>query len=337
MASTKTAVPQRRLGKNGPLVSALGFGAMGMSEFYGAVDADSETQSLAILHAAIDAGCTFWDTADMYGSGKNEELLAKVLATRRDEVFLCTKFAIVRGEGGMGISGKPEYVKAACAASLKRLGISTIDLYYQHRPDPNTPIEDTVRAMAELVAEGKVRYLGLSECSADNIRRAHAVHPIAAYQVEYSPWCLDIETDGRLAVCRELGIAIVAYSPLGRGFLTGQYKSPADFEEGDFRRYLPRFQPGVFERNYELVRAFETIATAKGITTSQLCLAWVMAQGDDFIPIPGTKRMKYFVENWGAVGVALTAGDLQQIRDVIAKIPIEGERYTAQGMSSVNR
>eukprot|EP00842_Homolaphlyctis_polyrhiza_P003031 jgi/Hompol1/3729/HPOL_006756-RA len=243
------------------MVSALGFGAMGMSAFYGPTE--SEADNIALLNKIIDAGCTFWDTADMYGLGENEKLIGKVLKTRRDEVFLCTKFAIRADPNdprNRTICGTPEYVKQACNASLERLGIETIDLYYQHRVDPNTPIEDTVRAMAELVKEGKVRYLGLSEASSQTIRRAHAVHPISAYQVEFSPWCLDIETDDRLATCRELGIAIVAYSPLGRGFLTGQYKSIDDFAADDFRRFLPRFQPGVFEKNLELVHAMEAMA-----------------------------------------------------------------------------
>ncbi|KAL2919988.1 hypothetical protein HK105_200054 [Polyrhizophydium stewartii] len=333
MASSN--VPQRRLGRNGPLVSALGFGAMGMSEFYGAIDDKSEQESVALLHKIIDAGCTFWDTADVYGTGRNEQLLARVLKTRRNEVFLCTKFALYRDpQAGFGVSGKPEYVRKACEASLQRLGVDSIDLYYQHRVDPSTPIEETVAAMAELVKEGKVKHLGLSECSAANIRRAHAVHPIAAYQVEYSPWCLDIETDDRLATCRELGIAIIAYSPLGRGFLTGAIKSPADFDPTDYRKFLPRFQPGAFEKNLELVREFEKIAAAKGVTVSQLCLAWVMAQGDDVIPIPGTKREKYFFDNWGSLNVKLTEAELREIRDLIAKMPVEGDRYAS--MSFVN-
>ncbi|KAL2916783.1 hypothetical protein HK105_203562 [Polyrhizophydium stewartii] len=335
---TNSTVPQRRLGRNGPLVSALGFGAMGMSEFYGAIDEKSEEESVALLHKIIDTGCTFWDTADMYGTGRNEQLLSRVLKTRRNEVFLCTKFGIVRDgtSGGRSVCGTPEYVRKACEASLARLGVDTIDLYYQHRVDPLVPIEDTVAAMAELVKEGKVRYLGLSEASAETIRRAHAVHPIAAYQVEYGPWCLDIENDGRLATCRELGIAIIAYSPLGRGFLTGAIKSPADFGEGDFRKYLPRFQPGAFEKNLELVHEFERIAAAKGVTVSQLCLAWVMAQGDDIIPIPGTKREKYFFDNWGSLNVKLTDAELREIRELIAKLPVEGTRYPENGMKLVN-
>ncbi|KAL2919374.1 hypothetical protein HK105_201018 [Polyrhizophydium stewartii] len=316
-------VPQRHLGRNGPLVPALGFGAMGMSHGYGVVDDKSERESVALLHHLLDVGCTFWDTANMYGAGRNETLLSEVLKTRRSEVFLCTKFGIVidpTTRALTGVNGKPEYIRKCCEESLQRLGVDSIDL---------TPIEESVAAMAELVKEGKVKYLRLSEASADQIRRAHAVHPIAAHQVEYSPWCLDIETNGVLATCRELGIAIVPYSPLGRGFMTGAIKSPNDFVDGDFRKLLPRFQPGAFEKNLELVRQFEQLAAAKGVTASQLCLAWVMAQGDDFIPIPGTKRQKYFDENWAALKVKLTEADLAEIRALIDSIPIEGERYPA--------
>ncbi|KAJ3255368.1 hypothetical protein HK103_006287, partial [Boothiomyces macroporosus] len=315
---------KRQLGANGPWVSAIGFGAMGMSDFYGPTSEKDEPEHLRILNAAIDMGCTFWDTADMYGPFKNEILLGKVLKTRRNEVFICTKFGIDRSGGSRSINGTPEYVKKCCNASLERLGISTIDLYYQHRPDPKTPISVTVKAMAELVKEGKVRYLGLSECSAEQIREAHAVHPISAYQVEFSPWHTNIETDGRLQTCRELGIAIVAYSPLGRGFLTGAIKSLDDLDPTDWRRNNPKFQPGSFEKNFELVKAFEQIASKKGVPVSQLCLAWVLAQGPDFIPIPGTKKMKYLEQNWGSLNVTLTDEEFAAIRKAIAEIPIEG-------------
>ncbi|KAI8908075.1 aldo/keto reductase [Gorgonomyces haynaldii] len=309
-----------QLGKNGPLVSRLGFGAMGMSAFYGGKDDHkNDEQHLAVLNRAIDLGCTFWDTADMYGPFTNEELLAKVLKTRRSEVFLATKFAIKFGPNGMEIHGEPEYVKQACEDSLKRLGVSQIDLYYQHRPDPKTPIEETVKAMAELVKEGKVKYLGLSECSADEIRRAYKIHPIHAYQVEYSPWFTNIETDGRLQACRELGIAIIAYSPLGRGMLTGAIKSLDDLPADDWRRVHPRFTEEHFKKNLEIVQAIEKIAKQKGVTPSQLSLAWVMAQGPDFIPIPGTKKIKYLEENWKSVNVKLTEEDVKLVRDLVSE------------------
>ncbi|KAJ3050657.1 hypothetical protein HK097_008338 [Rhizophlyctis rosea] len=325
--------PLRKLGRNGPTVPALGLGCMGMSEFYGPGD---EEENLAVLNKAIDLGCTFWDTADMYGSGANEELLAKVLKTRRNEVFLCTKFGNVRGPGGsfLGVSGTPEYVRQCCDASLKRLGVSQIDLYYQHRVDTKTPIEETVKAMAELVKEGKVKYLGLSECSANTLRKAHAVHPIAAVQVEYSPWTLDIETNDLLKTCRELGVAIVAYSPLGRGFLTGQFKSSADFAPGDYRNHNPRFQGENFTNNLKLVEKIEELAAKKGVKASQLTLAWVLSQGDDFIAIPGTKRIKYLEENLKSVDVKITPEEDKQIREIIKSIEIIGARYA--DMSAVN-
>ncbi|KAJ3046252.1 hypothetical protein HDV00_000064 [Rhizophlyctis rosea] len=333
---SKINIPVRKLGKNGPSLPALGLGCMGMSEFYGATN---EEENIAVLDRAIDLGCTFWDTADMYGSGKNEELLAKVLKTRRSEVFLCTKFGNVRGPNGefLGISGTPEYVKQACDASLKRLGVSQIDLYYQHRVDPKTPIEDTVRAMAELVKEGKVKYLGISECSASTLRKAHAIHPIACVQMEYSPWTLDIETNGLLQACRELGIAIVAYSPLGRGFLTGQFKSPEDFPDDDYRKHNPRFQGENFYNNLKLVQKFEELATKKGCKAGQLALAWVMSQGDDFFAIPGTKRIKYLEENLESTSIHVSADDDKQIREIIKSIEIAGTRYHPASMHTVNR
>jgi len=297
---------------------------MGLSAFYDHTSMKEEDKT-KFLNDAIDLGCTFWDTADIYGP--NEDLLAKVLLTRRKEVFLCTKFALQLENGKLTIQGDPAYVKQACASSLKRLGVDQIDLYYQHRPDPKVPIEETVKAMAELVQEGKVKYLGLSECSADEIRRAYKIHPIAAYQVEYSPWFVNIETDGRLQACRELGIAIVAYSPLGRGFMTGTIKSLDDLSKDDWRRQNPKFQPGVFEKNLAMVVAFEKLAAKKGVKPSQLCLAFVLAQGEDFIPIPGTKQIKYLKENWAAMDVVITEAEMKEIRGVIAQIPIEGAQY----------
>ncbi|KAI8614764.1 aldo/keto reductase [Chytriomyces sp. MP71] len=317
--------------------STIGFGAMGMSEFYGATE---DSENLLVLKHAIDTGCTFWDTADMYGIGHNEELIGKALkAYGREKVFLCTKFGVVRDaatKGFAGVNGSPDYVRQACEASLKRLGVDSIDLYYQHRVDPNTPIEDTVRAMAELKKEGKIKHLGLSEASAATIRRAHAIHPISAYQVEYSPWTTDIETNGIKDVCEELGIAIIAYSPLGRGFLTGRFKSPADFEEGDYRKYNPRFQGEAFAKNLALVEALTKLAVKKGVSVTQLTLAWVMAQGPCVIPIPGTKKSERLDENFGALKVKITEEDNKAIREIIAQIPVHGTRYDERGMTMVN-
>ncbi|RKO83734.1 auxin-induced protein [Blyttiomyces helicus] len=317
-ASVAPAPIKRHLGKNGPIVNAIGFGAMGLSEFYGAAD---EAESLAVLNRAIDLGATFIDTADMYGSGANEELLAKVLKTRRSEVFLCTKFGVKRGPGGTftGVSGSPEYVREAAEASLRRLGVETIDLFYQLRVDPNTPIEDTVRAMAELVEEGKVRYLGLSECSGDTLRKAYAVHPIAAVQIEYSPWTTDIEQNGLLAAARDLGVSIVASSPLGRGFLTGRIRSEN------------------FAKNLEIVDNLEDFARRKGVEVSEVVLAWILKQGDeDFIVIPGTKRVQYLEENWGANAVTVTDAEDAEIREIINSITIHGTRYEEWGMKMLN-
>jgi len=307
-----------------------------MSEFYGP---SNDEESLQVINLALDKGCNLLDTADMYGSGKNEELLAKVLQHRRSDVFLATKFGYKRGADGSfaGLSGDPDYVKQACDDSLRRLGVSQIDLYYQHRVDPATPIEETVKAMAQLVHEGKVRFLGLSECSAASLRKAHAVHPIAACQVEYSPWTLDIERNDLLKTCRELGVAVVAYSPLGRGFLTGKYKSAADFDPTDFRKYgSDRFSEANFVKNLEVVKPFEEIAAKKGCSAATVCLAWVLAQGDDIIPIPGTRRPKYLLENLAAMDVQLDEGDLKKVRDVLAAVPVAGERYHPDILSTCN-
>ena len=320
------------LGLQGLEVSRQGLGCMGMSEFYGTSD---EGEAIATIHRALELGVTFLDTADMYGVGANERLVGKAIADRRDRVVLATKFGNVRAPDGtwLGRSGKPDYVHSACDASLERLGIDTIDLYYQHRVDPDTPIEDTVGAMKELVDAGKVRYLGLSEAAPETIRRAHAVHPITALQTEYSLWTRDPE-DQILPTVRELGIGFVAYSPLGRGFLSGRFRSPDDLPEDDFRRRNPRFQPGNFERNLELVERVEQIAAEKGVTPSQLALAWVQAQGDDIVPIPGTKRRRYLEENAAAAAIELTDDELARLDEVFPAGVTAGERYP--DMSSVN-
>ncbi|KAJ3106896.1 hypothetical protein HDU97_005383 [Phlyctochytrium planicorne] len=323
-------MPTVRLGRNGPEFSSpIGMGLMGMSELYGATD---DEESLRTINRAIDLGCNFLDTADCYGWGDNERLLAKVLKTRRSEVFVCTKFGILRdaAEAGgrmTGINGKPEYVRASCQGSLERLGIDTIDLYYQHRVDPNTPIEDTVRAMAELVKEGKVKYIGLSEADAATIRRAHAIHPITAVQYEYSPWTIDIEENGVLDTCKELGIAIVAYSPLGRGFLTGQIKSIDDFDKDDYRRRSPRFMGDNFEKNLALVEALKAVAAKKGVSAGQLALAWVAHQYEYMFAIPGTKKVSRFEENFAASKVVITKDDDEAVRHIISTIEVSGKRY----------
>jgi aryl-alcohol dehydrogenase-like predicted oxidoreductase len=326
---------KRRLGKNGPEVSAIGLGCMGMSEFYGS---GNDEQSIATIHHALDQGVTFLDTADMYGPFKNEELVGRAIRGRRDQVFLATKFANVRGVNGefLGVRGDPEYVRSACEASLKRLGVNTIDLYYQHRVDPNVPIEDTVGEMARLKDEGKIRYLGLSEAAPQTIRRAHATHLITAVQTELSLWSRDAEAEV-IPTVRELGIGYVAYSPLGRGFLTGQFKSPDDFGEGDFRHNHPRFQGENFYKNLELVTEVEKMAEEKGCTTAQLALAWVLAQGDDIVPIPGTRHIKYLDENIGALEVKLTSEDLKRLDEILPPGAAAGPRYHARGMETVNR
>jgi aryl-alcohol dehydrogenase-like predicted oxidoreductase len=323
----------RRLGKSSLVVSALGLGCMGMSEFYGDT---SDAESIATIRYAIDRGVTLLDSADMYGSGHNEELLARAMEGRRERVIVATKFGNVRGEGGsfLGVSGKPEYVQQACEASLRRLRIATIDLYYQHRVDTDVPIEETVGAMAGLVEQGKVRYLGLSEAAPQTIRRAHATHPITALQSEYSLWTRDPE-DGLLAVCRELGIGFVPYSPLGRGFLTGQFKKFEDLAEGDYRRRSPRFQGENFQKNLLLVERIRQIAAEKGCSPAQLALAWVLAQGEDLVPIPGTKRRKYQEENLGALDVMLGAADLTRIDEIAPRGVTAGARYHPEGMKRV--
>ena len=325
---------KRRLGTGGPEVSAIGLGCMGMSEFYGSGD---EQESIATINHALDQGVCFLDTADMYGSGRNEELVGRAIKGRRDDVFLATKFGNVRGPNGefMGVRGDPEYVAEACDASLQRLGVDVIDLYYQHRVDVNVPIEETVGAMAQLVDEGKVRFLGLSEAAPETIRRAHAVHPITAVQTELSLWSRDAEA-GVLPTVRELGIGYVAYSPLGRGFLTGQITSPEDFPEDDFRRFHPRFTGENFRQNIALVHEVEAMAREKGCTTAQLALAWVLAQGDDVVPIPGTKRRKYLDENIAALDVKLSDEDLQRLDRILPPGAAAGERYHERGMASVN-
>ncbi len=325
---------ERSLGSQGLTVSAQGLGCMGMSEFYGATD---ENEAIATIHHALELGVTLLDTADMYGPFKNEKLVGQAIADRREEVVLATKFGVVRDADDptrRGINGRPDYVHGACDGSLRRLGTDHIDLYYQHRVDPDVPIEETVGAMAELVEAGKVRFLGLSEAAAETIRRAHGVHPISALQSEYSLWSRDIE-DEVLPAIRELGIGLVAYSPLGRGFLTGQIKSPDDLEEGDFRRSNPRFQGENFKRNLELIDRVRQVAGEHECTPGQLALAWVLHQGQDVVPIPGTKRRAYLEQNVGATEVLLSEEDLHRIDEVAPLGAAVGDRYP--DMSSIGR
>lgn len=329
-----SSLPRRALGKHGLSVSAIGLGCMGMSDFYGPSD---QAQNLLVLHHALDHGMNFFDTADMYGVGANERLLAQVLKTRRDEVVLATKFGNMRAPDGafLGVNGHPDYVLAACDASLQRLGVESIDLYYQHRVDPKVPIEDTVGAMARLVTSGKVRYLGLSEASAQTIRRAAAVHPIAALQTEYSLWTRDVEAE-ILPTCRELGIGFVPYSPLGRGFLTGAINKLSDLSVDDWRRHNPRFQVDNFAHNFALVEAQQSLAAARNCSAAQLALAWLLQRGPDIVPIPGTRSVARIDENADAALIELTSAEQAHIAEVLAQHAVVGTRYPAANMAAVN-
>jgi aryl-alcohol dehydrogenase-like predicted oxidoreductase len=336
MTLADAPVQQRRLGRNGPDVSAIGLGCMGMSEFYGPRD---DAESIATIHHALDRGVNLLDTADMYGPYTNEELVGRAIKDRRDEAVLATKFGFVRDPADpakRAIDGRPARVREACEASLRRLGVETIDLYYLHRADARVPIEDTVGAMAELVSAGKVRWIGLSEVSAETLERATSVHPVAALQSEYSLWTREPE-DGILDACRRLGVGFVAYSPLGRGFLTGAIRTPDDFDASDYRRGNPRFQGENFAKNLALVDTVAHIAREKGATPAQLALAWVLAQGDDIVPIPGTKRRKYLNENIEAVGLQWSPGDLAAIEAAFPRAAVQGSRYPAAMMALTGR
>ncbi len=324
---------KKKLGNSDLVVSQIGLGTMGMSEFYGKGD---DAESIKVIHKAMEKGITFFDTADMYGYGHNEQLLGKALNGKFDQIVLATKFGVKRGPNGewLGLSGKPEYVKQACDASLKRLGTDTIDLYYLHRVDPETPIEETVGAMAELVQAGKVRYLGLSEVKGETLKKANAVHPITAVQSEYSIWTRDLE-DANLDACRELGVYTVAYSPLGRGFLTGKFQTKEDMAKFEARGLAPRFDDENFEHNMGIVRKVEEIAASKGVKPSQIALAWVLARGEDVVPIPGTKREKYLLENIAAVDVSLTSDEIAEL-DKLSDL-VQGTRYQAESMKATLR
>ncbi|KAI9013876.1 auxin-induced protein PCNT115 [Phycomyces nitens] len=329
-------IPLREIGKTGVLVPSIGLGCMGMSEYYGPTDDEESTKT---LERSIKLGSTFWDTSDLYGlESHNERLLSGVLKTEREKIFLATKFGITRTKEGVytGVNGTPEYVREAFEKSKKRLGVDVVDLYYQHRVDPNTPIEETVAAMAELVKEGRVRFLGLSECSAATLRRAYKIHPITAIQVEYSPWTLDIETNGILDAARELGVSVITYAPLGRGFLTGAIKSFNDLPADDLRRNLPRFSPENFDKNLKLVDGITALATKKGVTPSQYVLAWILAQGPEFFVIPGTRRIKNLEENVKAGDIVLTKEEVVEMRQFIDYAGTAGKRYVPEHLAMVN-
>ncbi|WP_019408082.1 aldo/keto reductase [Pseudomonas psychrophila] len=328
----------RQLGQNGPHVSAIGLGCMGMTDFY--TTGSDTREAVATLHRALELGINLLDTADMYGPHTNEELIGQAIRGKRDQVFLASKFGIVRdpaNPAARGISGRPEYIRESIEGSLKRLGVETLDLYYQHRMDPNVPIEETVGAMSDLVKAGKVRYLGLSEASAATLERAHKVHPISALQSEYSLWSRDPEDNGCLAACQRLGIAFVPYSPLGRGFLTGALKSPDDFAADDFRRFNPRFQGDNFAKNLLLVKQVQALASDKGVTAGQLALAWVLDQGDYLIPIPGTKQRKYLEENVAALDITLSISELAALTAIFPASAVSGLRYAQESMTHLNR